>query len=98
MDDYWIVSLYPRSPDAHQHPQLDLSFIQSVALNCPLCRGPLPPGPKEIFLRSFRKYNNIYLMVKSGRTSWTNLSFEHQREMDEALVVLVEAAGDMCRC
>ena len=74
--------------------QTPFPLLQSLTLACPLCRGPLPMGPNEVFLQNFRAYVKIYRLVQRGDASWTNLSAEQQSKMDQALVVLIEAAGN----
>ena len=51
-------------------------------------------GPNEEFCQNFGAYVKIYQMVQRGETSWTNLTPEQQSEMDQALVVLIRAAGN----
>ena len=56
---------------------------------CPLCRKPLPPGPDKLFDLGY----GIYWKIKGaiGR-SRPGVAQEQQREMDQAVVLLREAA------
>ena len=71
---------------------------KGVDKSCPLCRQPLPPGPDKLFDLGYGMYAKIKGEVDRGRPGvadtdpWPALSTERQREMDEAVVMLREAA------
>ena len=69
-----------------------------MAQTCPLCRKPLPPGLDKLYDLGFRKYEKIEGAVYRSHpgvrpeTPWPALSDEQQREMDQAVAMLREAA------
>ena len=71
---------------------------KGVDKSCPLCRKPLPPGPDKLFDLGYGMYMKIKGEIDRGRpgvadtTPWPALSTERQREMDEAVAMLREAA------
>ena len=71
---------------------------KGVDKSCPLCRKPLPPGPDKLFDLGYGMYAKISGEIDRGRpgvddtTPWPALSTERRREMDEAVVMLREAA------
>ena len=71
---------------------------KGVDKSCPLCRQPLPPGPDKLFDLGYGMYSKIKGEVDRGRPGvaetdpWPALSTERQREMDEAVAMLREAA------
>ena len=71
---------------------------KGVDKSCPLCRQPLPPGPDKLFDLGHGMFMKIKGEVDRGRPRgaetdpWPALSTERQREMDEAVAMLREAA------
>ena len=65
---------------------------------CPLCRNPLPPGPEKLFDLGYGMYAKINGAVDRSRprvdpkTPWPALVGDQKREMDQAVVMLREAA------
>ena len=68
--------------------------LKGVDKSCPLCRKPLPPGPEKLYDLGY----GIYWKVRGSRpgvapeTPWPALSTKQQREMDQAVALLREAA------
>ena len=66
--------------------------------SCPLCRKPLPPGPDQLFDLGYGMYMKIKGVIDRGRPGvdpkkpWPRLPAVQQREMDEAVAMLREAA------
>ena len=66
--------------------------------SCPLCREPLPPGPEKLFDLGHGMIMKIKGAIDRSRpgvddmTSWPALSGGQQREMDQAVAMLREAA------
>ena len=63
---------------------------KGVSETCPLCRAPLPPGPKKLFELAERRWVKIVRAVGSA-AEWPPLSASQQQEMDGAIVMLQEA-------
>ena len=63
---------------------------KGVSETCPLCRAPLPPGPKKLFELGLAVWVKIMRAVGSNK-EWPALSASQQREMDGAIVMLQEA-------
>ena len=63
---------------------------KGVKETCPLCRAPLPPGPKKLFELGFRVWWKLRLAFQS-KCEWPPLSASQQDEMDGAIVMLQEA-------
>ena len=66
--------------------------------SCPLCRKPLPPGPDKLFDLGYGMYMKVKGEIDRGRPGvderepWPRLTAVQQREMDEAVAMLREAA------
>ena len=70
---------------------------KGVSDTCPLCRSPLPPGPEKLFELGYRVWLKIDRAVDPNNTgSWPPLTVSQQREMDGAIVMLQEAADQVC--
>ena len=71
---------------------------KGVDKSCPLCRKPLPPGPEKLFDLGYGMYSKIKGEVDRGRPQsemrdpWPALSSKQQREVDEAVAMMREAA------
>ena len=71
---------------------------KGVDKSCPLCRKPLPPGPEKLFDLGYGMYMKMKTTVDRSRprsdrlAPWPALSTKQQREMDEAVAMLREAA------
>ena len=71
---------------------------KGVDKSCPLCRKPLPPGPEKLFDLGYGMYSKIKGEIDRGRPQsecndpWPALSTKQQREMDEAVAMMREAA------
>ena len=71
---------------------------KAVDKSCPLCRKPLPPGPEKLFDLGYLLYTKIKGAIHRSRPGialeapWPTLSAEQQREMDQAVALLKEAA------
>ena len=71
---------------------------KGVDKSCPLCRKPLPPGPEKLFDLGYGMYSKIKGGIDRGRPQseirdpWPALSTKQQREMDEAVAMMREAA------
>ena len=71
---------------------------KGVDKSCPLCRKPLPPGPEKLFDLGYGMYSKIRGEIDRGRPQsevrdpWPALSTKQQREMDEAVAMMREAA------
>ena len=50
---------------------------------CPVCREPLPPGPRKLFDAAITKYFRVVRKVERLGGGWSNLPRALQREMDE---------------
>ena len=57
----------------------------------PLCRSPLPPGPKKLFELAQRVRAKLCKVAMRPDHSWRPLSASQQGEMDGAIVMLQEA-------
>ena len=75
---------------------------KAVDKSCPLCRKPLPPGPEKLFDLGYLLYTKIKGAINRSRPGiapeapWPTLSAEQQREMDQAVALLKEAADQGC--
>ena len=71
---------------------------KGVDKSCPLCRKPLPPGPDQLFDLGCGMYMKVKGEIDRGRPGvderepWPRLTVVQQREMNEALAMLREAA------
>jgi len=71
---------------------------KGVDQSCPLCRKPLPPGPEMLFDLGSGMYMKIKGAIDRSRpgvdygTPWPALSTNQQREMNQAVAMLREAA------
>jgi hypothetical protein len=63
---------------------------KGVSDSCPLCRSPLPPGPRKLFELGLAVWLKIMRVVGSNK-AWPPLSASQQVEMDGAIVMLQEA-------
>ena len=70
---------------------------KGVSDTCPLCRAPLPPGPKKLFELALAVWMKL-AALRSRRCSiydkvheWPALSASQQSEMDGAIVMAQEA-------
>ena len=63
---------------------------KGVSETCPLCRAPLPPGPKKLYELAARRRVKIRWAVGTAGP-WPPLSASQQEEMDGAIVMLHEA-------
>jgi len=61
---------------------------------CPLCRGPLPPGPEKIHEEAARRYMVVLRQAVQGKASWAALPASAQHELDAAIAGWRAAAGD----
>ena len=65
---------------------------KGVSQACPLCRAPLPPGPKKLFELAERVRTKFRRALDPSLTgTWPPLSSSQQKEMDGAIVMLQEA-------
>ena len=80
-----------RLPCGHSFCTGCVSELRSkgVSETCPLCRAPLPPGPKKLFDLGTRVW--LKVMKPLGPPPWPPLSASQQKEMDGAIVMLQEA-------
>jgi len=67
--------------------------VKGVCQECPLCRAELPPGPDGLFELAARAYWKVRGMEERGEVSWAVLPAAEQKEMDEAVAMLTEAAA-----
>ena len=67
-------------------------FGLAEAQVCPMCRGELPPGPDQLFEEAFRRCGGTFMKVERGATSWSALTKADQREMDELVRLMRQAA------
>ena len=67
---------------------------KGVSDTCPLCRAPLPPGPKKLWELGVAAWLKIVRAVGSN-AAWPPLSAPQQRKMDGAIVMLQEAADQV---
>ena len=51
--------------------------------SCPVCREPLPPGPRKFFDEAYQKKQRVQRQVERLGGGWSNLPRALQREMDE---------------
>ena len=71
---------------------------KGVDKSCPLCRRPLPPGPEKLFDLGYGMYSKVKGEIDRGRPQsemrdpWPALSSKQQREVDEAVAMMREAA------
>ena len=71
---------------------------KGVDKSCPLCRKPLPPGPEMLFdlgAGMFTKIQGAIARSRPGvdqRTPWPALPTNQQREVNQAVGMLREAA------
>ena len=71
---------------------------KGVDKSCPLCRKPLPPGPQKLFDLGYGMHSKIKGEIDRGRPQseilapWPALSTNQQREVDEAVAMMREAA------
>ena len=63
---------------------------KGVSDTCPLCRAPLPPGPKKLHQLGLAVWVKIYRAMGS-EMEWLALSASQQSEMDGAVMMLQEA-------
>ena len=72
--------------------------LKGVDKSCPLCRKPLPPGPEKLYDLGYGIYWKVKGAIDRSRpgvapeTPWPALSTKQQREMDQAVALLREAA------
>ena len=65
---------------------------KGVSETCPLCRAPLPPGPKKLYDLGSRVMLKLMAVLDPNRLGpWPPLSASQQKEMDGAIVMLQEA-------
>ena len=71
---------------------------KGVDQSCPLCRKPLPPGPEMLFDLGAGMYMKLKGAIDRSRPGvgprdpWPALSTKQQREMNQAVAMLREAA------
>ena len=71
---------------------------KGVDKSCPLCRKPLPPGPEKLFDLGYGMCSKVKGEIDRSRPQsdrlapWPALSSKQQREMDEAVAMMREAA------
>ena len=90
----------PQLPCGHEYCKSCVEELRQkgVDKSCPLCRRPLPPGPEKLFDLGYGMYSKIKGEVDRGRPQseildpWPALSTKQQREMDEAVAMMREAA------
>ena len=96
-----LFLLAPRQlPCGHEYCKLCVEELRQkgVDKSCPLCRKPLPPGPEKLFDLGYGMYSKIRGEVDRGRPQsegldpWPALSTKQQRELDEAVAIMREAA------
>ena len=59
---------------------------------CPVCREPLPPGPRKLFDEAYQKEKRVERKVERLGRGWSNLPRALQREMDEVRELYEQAA------
>ena len=59
---------------------------------CPLCRTPLPPGPKQLHEDSCQRFSAVKQKVEQGKVSWSDLPPESKGEYDAAMASWKAAA------
>ena len=95
-----LSSLIPQLPCGHEYCVSCVEQLRQkgVDKSCPLCREPLPPGPKMLFDLGYGMFMKIWGAINRSRpgvddrTPWPALSTEQQREMNQAVALLREAA------
>ena len=71
---------------------------KGVSQTCPLCRAPLPPGPKKLYELAARVWAKFMQALDPYRRGpWAPLSASQQEEMDGAMVMLQEAMDQVSR-
>mmetsp|Transcript_25649 Transcript_25649/g.59817 ORF Transcript_25649/g.59817 Transcript_25649/m.59817 type:complete len:585 (-) Transcript_25649:918-2672(-) len=65
---------------------------KGVSEVCPLCRASLPPGNERLFENGFRLYSRVDARVRKGEVSWVELPPADRDLMQEAMLLLAEAA------
>ena len=97
------IGLSPRPPQlpcGHEYCKSCVEELRQkgVDKSCPLCRNPLPPGPDKLFNLGhgmFMKIRGAIHRSRPGvdqRTPWPGLSGQQRCEMDQAVIMLKEAA------
>ena len=97
----WHFSCLPQLPCGHEYCKSCVEELRQkgVDKSCPLCRNPLPPGPDKLFDLGYGTFMKITGAIDRSRpgigpaTPWPALSDEKQREMDQAVAMLKEAAN-----
>merc|ERR1712070_761672 len=60
---------------------------------CPLCRRPLPPGPRKLCEQAERLFTQVERQVNRGNFSWSTLSPTFRQKMKNVAVLFHEAAA-----
>jgi len=68
-----------------------ISSLRKYGVNecCPLCRGPLPPGPEDTFKKALSRFLALERRIMG---SWIKLSKRDRKEVNEIEVMLKSAA------
>ena len=81
-------------PCSHTFHAACVAGLRSFGLKqvCPMCRVELPPGPDKLFEEATRRYFEVKRRVDRGDASWGALTKALQREMNEVIGLLRNAA------
>lgn len=81
-------------PCGHVFHPACVERLRSFGVNqfCPMCRTELPPGPEKLFDEAVRLYVVINLRVERGEASWSALTVEDQKQIDEVREMWTQAA------
>ena len=60
---------------------------------CPVCREPLPPGPRKLFYTALLKHVRVERQVKRLGRDWDKLPRSLQQEIDEVRELFEQAAA-----
>ena len=61
--------------------------------SCPVCRAPLPPGPEKLFDEAQSRILRVQRKMERLGRNWSNLPRKLQREVDEVIELLEQAAA-----
>ena len=82
-------------PCSHEFCRTCIEALRDRGLKelCPLCRRPLPPGPKKLCEQAHRLYTQVERQIDRGSFSWSTLSPTYRQKMKNVSVLFHEAAA-----